>query len=165
MTSLEDRIATLEQEVQALRSRSTEKKVVQDSFLVLSNSGNPLLSVKETERGAELTLYDSVGRRIAVLGQAPNGGNGIAIYNPAGKRVAGLFADRDGGHLAIYDCDGDGVAGMHSTSDGGCLSVRECATGNHATLSAHACGATLGFFDAGVPILTFPMRGDGAPKG
>lgn len=154
--NLKDRVAMLEQEVRTLRSSLAERGVIEGPFRVVGASGLPLLSLRETERGGELTLYDAAGGRIAVVGQALNGGNGVAIFSSAGKRVAGLFADREGGHLAVYDNEGYGVAGVVACPSGGCLSVRDRDGKNYAGLIAHADGAEMGFFENGVPVRSIP---------
>lgn len=150
------RIAIWEREVAELRSRVPESRGIELPFCVVSSKGLPIFCVRETEHGGELTLYDTAGGRIAVIGQALNGGNGIAIFNATGQRVAGFFADRDGGHLAVYNNDGQGVAGVLTCPSGGYLNVRDRDGRNYAGLIAHAEGAGMGVFEKGIPVRSLP---------
>lgn len=157
--SLEQRVAALEEEVRRLRQLS-QGATLREPFTVVDKEGRVLLSIARTEHGGQLALYDASGAKIAVLGQAPNGGNGLAVYNSAGKRVAGLFSDENGGHLATYDNEGQGVAGLAAGLDGGHLSVRTREGSNYTCISAQPGGAVLAFFDVGIPVLTVPERSE-----
>ena len=54
--------------------------------------------------GSAVVFYDQNGARRVVLGEAPNGRNGLAIYGSGGRQMAGFtVADDNQSSVTLYD--------------------------------------------------------------
>ena len=127
---MNDRLSKLEQELTAMK-RSTRRwrgattllligagllaadavgPTVIDHLVVrkldlISDNGQAVLSLAQTESGGQIDLYAADGTNLLRLGTNVSGGD-MAVWNRAGTNVAGIWSTAEGGTFNLWDGDG-----------------------------------------------------------
>src|SRR5438445_2183688 len=76
-------------------------------LVMKDGSGRERADIRVTADGtAQLNFFDQRGNRRVLVGEAPSGRNGVAIYSGGGRQIAVLSATEDNeASLTLYDSD------------------------------------------------------------
>ena len=103
-----------------------------NSVTVFDKVGNECILLADTSFGSTVTVYGRAGSKGIALGSSMVDGNGVAIFDKAGKMAIRLQADDEGNDLQVLN-KGDLGIGLGSHAEGNGVTVFDKA-GNRAIL-------------------------------
>jgi hypothetical protein len=171
---MNDRLDQLEQELSAMK-RSTRRWRSATAFLlvgaglfaadavgptmidhlvvrkldVITDDGQSVLSLAQTETGGQIDLYADDGTNLLRLGTNDSGGD-IAVWNRVGTNVVGMWSTPEGGIFNLWDNDGEKAVSFET----GALTVHSSASKSKVVLEAVDRTSGLAFVNGdGMPVI------------
>jgi len=116
---------------------------------VISDDGQSVLSLAQTETGGQIDLYAGDGTNLLRLGTNESGGD-MAVWNRTGTNMAGIWSTENGGTFNLWDAEGAKTLDIEP----GTLTLRSASSKSKVVLEAVERTSGLAFVNAeGTPVI------------